>query len=113
MDVLVGALESAFVTAYKESYCTEQEVNLRVDAGISPPSRDLRVFRVLSVRDTVANPHAEITMEDARKIDPNAVMGQTVEELLAPKDFERIGRIVALTAKQVIMQHIRDKRSDT
>jgi N utilization substance protein A len=111
-EVLVGALESALVTAYKKSYGTEQEVNLRVDAGSSSHSRALRVFRILSVVDTVTNPHAEITLEGARKIQPDATMGSTVEELLAPKDFERIGRIAALTAKQVIMQRIREAERD-
>ncbi len=111
-EVLVGALESALVTAYKKSYSTEQEVNLRVDAGTATHSKALRVFRLLTVVETVTNPHGEITVENARKIEPEAVLGNTVEELLAPKDFERIGRIAALTAKQVIMQRIREAERD-
>ncbi|MDX1933150.1 MAG: transcription termination factor NusA [Capsulimonadales bacterium] len=112
-EVLVGALESALVTAYKKSYGTEQEVRLRVDAGSSSAtSKSLKVFRVLTVSETVSNPHGEMTLENARKLDPNAEPGGTVEELLAPKDFERIGRIAALTAKQVIMQRIREAERD-
>ena len=109
LDVLIGALESALVTAYKKSYGTEQEVTLQVEQGASNAgTKAMQVYRVMTVVETVTNPHGEITLENARKIDPNATIGSVIKDILAQKDFDRIGRIAALTAKQVVMQKIRE-----
>jgi len=68
-----------------------------------------KVYRRMTVVDAVHNEHAEITLPDARaKYNPQASVGDTVEEALSQKDFERIGRIAAQTAKQVVVQRIRE-----
>ena len=109
-DVLVEALEMALATAYKKSYNIAEDVNLRVEHGNKTQPR---VFRKFSVVENVENAHAQVTLEEARnKFNPNAAMGDTVEVLLPQTEFERIGRIAAQTAKQVIVQRIREVERD-
>lgn len=109
-DVLVEALETALSTAYKKSYGIEKDVNLRVEQGGKAP---FKVFRKMTVVEDVENEHAEVTLPEAReKYNPTAGLGDTVEEPLSPRDFERIGRIAAQTAKQVVVQRIREAERD-
>lgn len=109
-DVLVEALETALATAYKKSYGIEKDVNLRVERGGKAP---FRVFRRMTVVEDVENEHAEVTLPDARdRYNPVAAIGDTVEEPLSQRDFERIGRIAAQTAKQVVVQRIREAERD-
>ena len=105
-NVLVEALEMALATAYKKSYNLVEDVNLRVEHG---DKRQPRVFRKLNVVETVENPHAEVTLAEAHaKFNPDAAVGDVVEVLLPPAEFDRIGRIAAQTAKQVVVQRIRE-----
>ena len=109
-DVLVEALETALSTAYKKSFNITEDVNLRVEQGGKTP---FKVFRKMTVVENVENEHAEVTLPDARsRYKPDANLGDTVEEPLAPRDFERIGRIAAQTAKQVVVQRIREAERD-
>jgi N utilization substance protein A len=109
-DVLVEALETALATAYKKSYGIEKDVTLRVEKGGKAP---FRVFRRMTVVEDVENEHAEVTLPDARdRYNPVAAIGDTVEEPLSQRDFERIGRIAAQTAKQVVVQRIREAERD-
>ncbi len=135
-EILVEALETALATAYKRSYNTDLDVIMRVAgvgvAGNATPTAaqtsnnhaaltaagtgvgagakgGFKVFRRMTVVENVHNEHAEITLADARaKYNPQASVGDTVEEALSQKDFERIGRIAAQTAKQVVVQRIRE-----
>ncbi len=110
-DVLVEALETALSTAYKKSYNIADDVSLRVEQGIK--TTPFKVYRRMTVVENVANEHAEVTLPDARqKYNPDASLGDTVEEPLSPRDFERIGRIAAQTAKQVVVQRIREAERD-
>jgi N utilization substance protein A len=114
-DVLVEALETALATAYKKSYNIVEDVNLRVDQStVQGAARaPFKVYRKMTVVENVENEHAEVTLPDARaKYNPDANLGDTVEEPLAPRDFERIGRIAAQTAKQVVVQRIREAERD-
>ena len=109
-EVLLEALETALSTAYKKSYNIAEDVNLRVEQGGKAP---FKVLRKMTVVDSVTNEHAEVSVPEARqKYKPDAALGDTVEEPLAARDFERIGRIAAQTAKQVIVQRIRDAERD-
>ena len=109
-DVLVEALETALSTAYKKSFNITEDVNLRVEQGGKTP---FKVFRKMTVVENVENEHAEVTLPDARsRYKPDAAVGDVVEEPLAPRDFERIGRIAAQTAKQVVVQRIREAERD-
>lgn len=120
-SVLVEALETALETAYRKSYNTDLEVDLRVEqtapsgAPAGAAKGPFRVFRRMIVvpDEEVQNEHAEISLADARaQFKPNAEVGETVEELLSQRDFERIGRIAAQTAKQVVVQRIREAERD-
>jgi N utilization substance protein A len=106
---LLQALEKGLANAYKKSVGTDDEVVLRVEqstGGRGP----FRIYRRMTVVEEVTNPHAEITVGDARtRIKSDAALGETVEELLGDRDMERMsGRIASQTAKQVLMQEIRE-----
>jgi N utilization substance protein A len=118
-EILLEALETALAKAYQKSYNIEQDVSLRVEqtsnnttAGPGAKS-PFRVFRRMTVVENVDNEHAEITLAEARdRIKPDASLGEIVEEPLPQRDFERIGRIAAQTAKQVVVQRIREAERD-
>ncbi len=108
---LLQALEKGLANAYKRSIGTDDEVSLRVEQGAAGGGRGpFRIYRRLTVVEEVVNPHAEISVGDARvRIKPDAQLGETVEEVLGDRDMERMsGRIASQTAKQVLMQEIRE-----
>lgn len=119
-EMLVEALEMALATAYKKTHNIDQDVSLRVEQpGQAGPSsggatnKNLKVYRKLSVVESVANEHAEVTLADARaRFKPEAQLGDVVEEPLSDKDLERMSRIAAQTAKQVLMQTLRERERD-
>ena len=109
-DILLEALETALSTAYKKSYNITEDVSLRVEQGGKAP---FKVYRRMTVVENVENEHAEVALPEARtKYNPNAALGDVVEEPLAPRDFERFGRVAAQTVKQVVVQRIREAERD-
>ncbi|HHY77289.1 MAG TPA: transcription termination/antitermination protein NusA [Clostridiales bacterium] len=100
-DVLFEAINSALVSAYKKNYGTAQ--NVRV--AINRESGDVEVFARKTVVETVNNELLEISLEDAKSINKNYKIGDIVEIKVTPKNF---GRIAAQTAKQVVVQRIRE-----
>jgi N utilization substance protein A len=112
---LVEDLETALATAYKKTHNIEQEVTLKVEQGGAATASKLpfKVARVLTVVEAVTNPFGEILQADARKkFNPTAAIGDTVEEPLSQQDLERIGRIGVQTAKQMMVQRIRERERD-
>lgn len=112
---LVEDLETALVTAYKKTHNIEQEVTLRVEQGGAAAGSKLpfKVNRVLKVVEVVENPFGEILQADARKkFNPTANVGDMVNEPLSQQDLERIGRIGVQTAKQMMVQRIRERERD-
>lgn len=105
LDQLLQTVESALVTAYKKNFAATGDVHVRVESG----KGGFKVFCCKEVVDTVANEHSEISLHEARKIDPNVQIGDTIELEVTPEDF---GRIAAQTAKQVVMQRIREAERD-
>jgi N utilization substance protein A len=105
-DIIVAAIEDAMVVAARKFYKTEE--NLR--AKFNPETGQVDVYSVRSVVDEVADPKNEMTLSDARKVDPHLEVGG---ELLIPKPTAVLGRIAAQTAKQVIMQKVREAERDT
>ncbi len=100
-DVLIDAIESALVLAYKKNYGTSQ--NVRVD--IDRETGDISVLMKMEVVEEVYDDMIEISIEEARAIDPRYEIGDAIEFQVTPKDF---GRIAAQTAKQVVVQRIRE-----
>lgn len=100
-DVLIEAIESALVSAYKKNYGTSQ--NVRVD--IDRETGDINVFMRKDIVDEVEDELCQISLEEALEIDPRYEVGDVVEYQVTPRDF---GRIAAQTAKQVVVQRIRE-----
>ena len=100
-DVLIEAIESALVSAYKKNYGTAQ--NVRVD--IDRESGDIAVIMRMDVVDEITDELTQISVEEAREIDYRYQAGDIVEYQVTPRDF---GRIAAQTAKQVVVQRIRE-----
>src|SRR3974377_918442 len=109
-QVVVTAVEDAIVVATRKYYKTQE--NLR--AELDKDTGKIRAFAVKAVVESpeqVEDPLVQITVEDARKIDPSAEAGG---ELHIPKATEGIlGRIAAQLAKQVIFQKVREAERDT
>ena len=109
-QIVVSAVEDAIVVATRKYYKTQE--NLR--AELDKDTGKIRAFAVKSVVETpeqVEDPLLQVTLEDARKVDPNIEVGG---ELQIPKVTEGIlGRIAAQLAKQVIFQKVREAERDT
>src|SRR5437773_3768812 len=99
-DILLEAVSNALLSASKKSVGASRD--LRID--INPKSGEIRALANLLVVENVTNPQDEIELSKARKIKPDANIGDTVEVEVTPRDF---GRIAAQTAKQAMMQRIR------
>ncbi len=99
-NVLMGAVEEALLSAAKKAVGPARE--LRV--AIEPKSGDIKAFAKLLVTDKVISKHDQIGIFDARRIKPDAQMGEELEVEVTPTDF---GRIASQNAKQALMQHIR------
>src|SRR5712692_11926702 len=105
-EVIIAAVEDAMVVAARKFYKTEED--LRSKLSEESGQVDIRAVRV--VVETVADPLREMSLKDAKKIDPQAELGS---EVLLVKPTEMMGRIAAQTAKQVIMQKVREAERDT
>lgn len=100
-DVLIDAIESALVSAYKKNYGTSQNVRVNIDRE----EGDINVFMRKDVVEEIEDDMVEISLEEAQEIDPRYMAGDIVEYQVTPRDF---GRIAAQTAKQVVVQRIRE-----
>ncbi|MDI3298164.1 MAG: transcription termination factor NusA [Bacillota bacterium] len=100
-QILIQALETALKSAYRKHYGTASNVVVRID----PETGDFRVANQFTVADPVEDPETEISLEEAREIDPSYQPGDVVERPVEPRDF---GRIAAQTARQVVMQQLRE-----
>lgn len=100
-DILIDAFESALVAAYKRNYNTTANVRAEVDRD----NGEVQIFASKTVVESVENIYSEISLEEARRINPLYDIGDVLEEEADPSKF---GRIAAQTAKQVIVQRIRE-----
>lgn len=100
-DVLLEALEAALISAYKKNF--KSATNVRVD--LDEKSGTMRVFSRKTVVEEVEDIQEEISLDEAKKIDPNYEVEDVIEVEVTPKDF---GRIAAQAAKQVVTQRVRE-----
>ncbi len=100
-DVLIEAIEAALVTAYKRNF--NQAQNVRVDLNLDKGS--IRVFSRKDVVEEVEDDRLQISLEDAKAINPAYQLDDVVEQEVTPRNF---GRIAAQTAKQVVTQRVRE-----
>lgn len=100
-EILIDAIESALISAYKRNYGTSN--NVRVE--VSRETGEVQVFASKTVVEEIENNNAEMSLEQAQEINRLYQIGDVIEEEAMPKDF---GRIAAQTAKQVVVQRIRE-----
>ena len=103
--IVLEAMEDAIQKAARSRYGQETEIR----AEINPKTGDIRLSRLMLVVDQVENDNIEISVEDARRKNPAAQAGDYISDTLPPFDF---GRIAAQSAKQVIVQKVRDAERD-
>jgi N utilization substance protein A len=104
-DVVLEAVEAALISAYKRNFGSVGNVEVKIE----PNSGEVRVYTVKEIVDRVEDPKTETTLRDAREVKPDVQLGDTVLVESTPRDF---GRIAAQTAKQVILQRIREAERD-
>ena len=101
-DYLLESIETALVTAYKKNFeCEDENVKITMDRETG----EIHVYMQKEVVDVVENPKTQISKQEAQAIDKKLKVGDIYETELVPKNF---GRIAAGTAKQVIIQKIRE-----
>lgn len=100
-EVLFDAIEQALISAFKRNFSSQQNVKVSVDRELG----DVQVFVLKTVAEEVNDPNIEISLEEARKIRTFYEPGDILEIEITPKTF---GRIAATTAKQVVVQRIRE-----
>ncbi|MHB0997775.1 MAG: transcription termination factor NusA [Armatimonadota bacterium] len=105
LDQLIETVESALVTAYKKNFAATGDIHVRVESS----KTGFKVYCQKLVVDQVVNEHSEVSLNDAHKIDPKITAGESIEIEVTPENF---GRIAAQTAKQVVMQRIREAERD-
>jgi N utilization substance protein A len=106
-DVVMEALEAALVSAYRRS--VNASTAQTIEAKFNAETGEFQVFAEKEVVEQVENPLTEVALEEARDIDPEVEPGGMVMVLSTPKDF---GRVAAQTAKQVILQRLREAERD-
>jgi N utilization substance protein A len=105
-QVVVDAVKDAMLVAARKHYHTEENLV----AEFEEKTGAIQIFAVKKVAEPVADPLNEIGLEEARAIDPNAEVGS---EIRIAKPTELLGRISAQTAKQVILQKVREAERET
>ena len=103
--IVIAAMEDAIQKAARSRYGSETEVR----AEINPKTGEMRLSRLLLVVDQIENDSTQIALEDAKKRNPAAQVGDYIAEALPPLEY---GRIAAQSAKQVIVQKVREAERD-
>ena len=100
-DYLLESIETALVTAYKRNFDSAENVKVTMDRETG----EIHVYAEKDVVEIVEDPQLQINLQDAKNINKNLEIGDKAEVEIIPKNF---GRIAAQTAKQVIVQKIRE-----
>lgn len=100
-EYMLEKIEAALTAAYKKEYGNNSNVRVAID----PVKEDVKVYQQKTVVETVENPVAEISLEDAKKISKRYDIGKVVETEIKTKNFRRLS---AAAAKSVIIQGIRE-----
>lgn len=100
-DVIVDAIKAALVAAYKKNYNQAQNVEVEFDSK----KGNFKVIAIKTVVEEVQDPRLQVSLQDALDINKAYEVGDEIRFEVTPKDF---GRLSAQTAKQVIMQRLRE-----
>jgi transcription termination/antitermination protein NusA len=98
---VIGAIESALQTAAKKRFGQAENIQVEID----PKTGEISVVSKKTIVETVSNPKAEISLQEARHYDSEAEVGDEIGSLI---EMNELGRIAAQTAKQVIFQKVRE-----
>lgn len=98
---VIGAIESALQTAAKKRFGQAENIQVEID----PKTGEISVVSKKTIVETVTNPKAEISLQEARHYDSEAEVGDEIGSLI---EMDELGRIAAQTAKQVIFQKVRE-----
>jgi len=98
---ILDAVESALLTAAKKKYGAAENIQVRIDRK----SGEVEAISLKKIVNEVTNPKSEVSLEEARKVDSEAELGDEIGSVIEIEDF---GRIAAQTAKQVIFQKVRE-----
>ncbi|MCL6450860.1 MAG: transcription termination factor NusA [Acetobacteraceae bacterium] len=101
LDVLLEAIEAALISAYRRNFGSAQNVRVEIDRATG----NIRVLADRVVVEAVEDPKAQVSLEEARRVEPNIAVGDLLTSEITPAEF---GRIAAQTAKQVVVQRIRE-----
>jgi len=101
LATLEEILEAALVSAYRKHYGQAGEIHVEIDWDYSRAS----IYARKKVVEQLADPHTELSIADARKLDASIAVGESIDIEVTPDNF---GRIAAQTAKQVVVQRIRE-----
>jgi N utilization substance protein A len=104
-DVVLEAVEASLISAYKRNFGAVTNIEVRIE----PDTGDVRVFAAKEVVDAVTDSKTQISLQEAHEQEPGAALGEMLMIESTPGDF---GRIAAQTAKQVILQRIREAERD-
>jgi len=102
-EIILQAIESAMVSAYRRAVNASSAQH--VEAKINPETGKVTIMAEKEVVETVEDDRTEVTLSEARQVNPQAELGEMVIVESTPRDF---GRVAAQTARQVIQQRIRD-----
>src|SRR5246500_4710468 len=103
--IVIAAMEDAIAKAARARYGSETDVHAEIDAK----KGELRLSRHMLVVETVENSANQISLADAQRANPGAQVGDTIADTLPPLEY---GRIAAQSAKQVIVQKVREAERD-
>jgi len=103
--IVIAAMEDAIAKAARSRYGSETDIHAEIDTK----KGELRLARHMLVVETVENPANQISLTDARRLNPGAQVGDTIADALPPLEY---GRIAAQSAKQVIVQKVREAERD-
>src|SRR5438309_10536515 len=103
--IVIAAMEDAIAKAARARYGSETDVHAEID----PKKGELRLSRHMLVVDKVENHSNQISLVDAQRANPGAQVGDTIADTLPPLEY---GRIAAQSAKQVIVQKVREAERD-
>lgn len=105
-EKIISALESALLTAAKKRFGMAENIQVHID----PKTGEIEVLTLKKIVENVSDPKSEISLEDAKKVDSNAELGDEIGSVVDMVDF---GRISAQMAKQVIFQRVREAEWET
>ena len=100
-EFFIETLEAALVAAYKKNFGEAKSVEVK----LNPEKNTIKVIAYKTIASEVTDPDTQISLQEAQEIKKGAKVGDTISEEITPKDF---GRIAAGTAKQVIIQKLRE-----